>query len=110
MIIGCMAPSGKQGSVGARAAATTVIAAVVVSVVAMLIVPLPTWLIDVLITLNIAVSITLLLSAAYARDALSIASFPTLLVLTTLFRLALNVSTVRLILLRANAGEVVRAF
>ena len=86
------------------------IAALVVSVVAMMIVPLPTWLLDVLITLNLALSVTMLLAAAYARDALSIATFPTLLVLTTLYRLALNVSTTRLILLQADAGQVVRAF
>ena len=89
---------------------TSLIGAVVVSVVAMMIVPLPTWLVDLLITLNIAVSVTLLLVAAYARDALSVAAFPTLLLLTTLFRLGLNVSTTRLILLQADAGRVVSAF
>ncbi len=86
------------------------VAALVVAVVAMMIVPLPTWLLDVLITINLGVSVTLLLAAVYARDALSIATFPTLLVLTTLYRLGLNVSTVRLILLQADAGRVVKAF
>src|SRR5689334_22126466 len=99
---------GVQG--GGRAAGGAAIAGLVVAVVAMMIVPLPTWLLDVLITLNLGVSVTLLLAAVYAKDALSIATFPTLLVLTTLYRLGLNASTTRLILLQANAGEVVRAF
>ena len=86
------------------------LAVVVLGVVAMLIVPLPTWLLDLLIATNLAVSVTLLLAAVYARDALAISTFPTLLVLTTLYRLGLNVSTTRLILLRADAGRMVRAF
>ena len=92
------------------AAGPAAIAAFVVAVVGMMIVPLPTWLLDILISLNLALSVTLLLGAVYARDALSIATFPTLLVLTTLYRLGLNVSTTRLILLQADAGHVVKAF
>src|SRR6266496_4874017 len=57
-----------------------------------------------------AVGVVLLLVAIYVSDALKIATFPTLLLLTTLFRLALEVSATRLILLRADAGEVIRAF
>lgn len=86
------------------------VAAMVVAIVAMMIVPLPTWLLDILITSNLALSVAILLAAVYARDALAIATFPTLLVLTTLFRLALNISTTRLILLQADAGRVVNAF
>jgi type III secretion protein V len=86
------------------------LAALVVLVVAMMIVPLPTFVLDVAICLNIAVSVTLLLVALYVADALEIATFPTLLLLTTLFRLALEVSATRLILLKANAGEVIHAF
>jgi len=76
----------------------------------MMIVPLPTPLLDLLISVNIAAAVTLLLVAIYVSDALKIATFPTLLLLTTLFRLALEVSATRLILLRADAGEVIRAF
>jgi type III secretion protein V len=86
------------------------LAAVVVLIVGMMIVPLPTLLLDVLISLNIAVGVTLLLLAIYVSDALKIATFPTLLLLTTLFRLALEVSATRLILLKADAGEVIYAF
>jgi type III secretion protein V len=86
------------------------LASLVVLIVAMMIVPLPTFLLDLLISLNIAVAVTLLLIAIYVSDALKIATFPTLLLLTTLFRLALEVSATRLILLEANAGEVIDAF
>src|SRR6478736_6251394 len=86
------------------------LALLVISVVAMMIVPLPTWLLDVLIATNLSVSVAILLVVLYVPDALAIATFPTVLLLTTLFRLALNVSSTRLILLQANAGEVIRAF
>ena len=76
----------------------------------MMIVPLPTPLLDLLISVNIAAGVVLLLVAIYVSDAVKIATFPTLLLLTTLFRLALEVSATRLILLRADAGEVIRAF
>ena len=97
------APAGKLG-------ADIVLALLVVSVVAMMIVPLPTWLLDVLIATNLSMSVAILLVVLYVPDALAIATFPTVLLLTTLFRLALNVSSTRLILLQADAGEVIRAF
>jgi type III secretion protein V len=86
------------------------LAGLVVSIVGMMIVPLPTPLLDLLISVNIAAAVTLLLVAIYVSDALKIATFPTLLLLTTLFRLALEVSATRLILLHADAGAVIRAF
>jgi type III secretion protein V len=86
------------------------LAALVVMIVGMMIVPLPTLVLDLLISLNIAVAVTLLLVAIYVSEALKIATFPTLLLLTTLFRLALEVSATRLILLKADAGEVIHAF
>ncbi len=86
------------------------LAALVVAIVGMMIVPLPTLLLDLLISVNIAVAVVLLLVAIYVSDALKIATFPTLLLLTTLFRLALEVSATRLILLHADAGEVIHAF
>src|SRR5262245_22464521 len=75
-----------------------------------MVVPLPTWLLDLLIASNLASSVAILLVSLYASDALKIAAFPTLLLLTTLVRLALNVSSTRLILLQAYAGEVIQAF
>ena len=86
------------------------LAVLVISVVAMMIVPLPTWLLDILLATNLSLSVAILLVVLYVPDALAIATFPTVLLLTTLFRLALNVSSARLILLQADAGEVIRAF
>src|SRR6185503_3543937 len=86
------------------------LAALVVAIVGMMIVPLPAALLDLLISLNLTVAVTLLLVAVYVADALRIATFPTLLLLTTLYRLALQVSATRLILSRADAGQVIQAF
>jgi type III secretion protein V len=86
------------------------LAGLVIAIVGMMIVPLPTPVLDLLISVNIATAVTLLLVAIYVSDALKIATFPTLLLLTTLFRLALEVSATRLILLRADGGAVIRAF
>ena len=86
------------------------LAAVVVAVVALMIVPLPTTVLDVLLATNLALSISILLVSLYVPDALHIASFPTLLLVTTLSRVGLNVAATRLILLHANAGEVIHAF
>ena len=86
------------------------LALLVVTSVGMMIVPVPTFALDLAITLNIAIAVTLLLVAIYVGDALKIATFPSLLLLTTLFRLALELSATRLILLKANAGQVIAAF
>ncbi len=90
--------------------ADAALAALVIAVVAMMVVPLPTWLLDILIASNIASSVAILLVTLYVPDALGISAFPTLLLITTLVRLSLNVSSTRLILLQANAGEVIKAF
>jgi type III secretion protein V len=90
--------------------ADLLLAGAVVANVAMMVVPLPTPLLDLLLSLNIAAAVTVLLVSLYVGDALKIATFPTLLLLTTLFRLALEISATRLILLRGDAGEVIRAF
>ena len=79
-------------------------------IVGMMIVPLPTFVLDLFVTLNIAAAVSLLLIAIYVSEALRIATFPSLLLITTLFRLAIEVSATRLILLRANAGQVIYAF
>ena len=91
-------------------AADIALAALVVLVVGLMIVPLPTWTLDLLISTNLSAAVAILLVVLYVPDAIGIATFPTLLLLTTLFRLALNVASTRLILLQANAGEVIRAF
>ncbi len=87
-----------------------VLALVVMAIIGMLIVPLPTFLLDILLTLNISLSVIILLISLYIPGALQISVFPTLLLITTMYRLALTVSTTRLILSVGDAGEVVYAF
>ncbi|HEX7702641.1 MAG TPA: FHIPEP family type III secretion protein, partial [Kofleriaceae bacterium] len=91
-------------------AAELAIATLVIAVVVMLIVPVPRPLLDVMLALNIAVSVALLMAAVFSPNPLGFASFPTLLVVTTMFRVGLEVSTTRLVLADADAGAVVRAF
>ncbi|HEY2054306.1 MAG TPA: flagellar biosynthesis protein FlhA, partial [Solirubrobacterales bacterium] len=78
--------------------------------VVMMIVPLPPGLIDLFITLNIASAITIVVATLYVPRALDFAAFPSLLLLTTMFRLAINVSVTRQILLHGEGGSVVKAF
>ncbi len=87
-----------------------VAAAAVVLVVAMMVIPLPAFLLDLLITLNISAALMIVVATLYVPRALDFSSFPSLLLLTTLFRLAINVSVTRLILLHGDAGHVVTAF
>lgn len=87
-----------------------VLAAVVIAVLGMIIIPLPTWLLDILLTVDLAIAVIILLVALYITEALKIASFPTILLITTLYRLALNIAATRLILTDGAAGEVIHAF
>jgi flagellar biosynthesis protein FlhA len=87
-----------------------VAALVVVLVVMMLIIPLPPLLLDLFITLNISCALAIVVTTLYVPRALDFSAFPSLLLLTTLFRLAINVSVTRLILLHGDAGHVVEAF
>ncbi len=90
---------------------TDLLAAVaVVMVVTMLVVPLPPMLLDLLITVNISAALTIVVATMYLSKALDFAAFPSLLLLTTMFRLAINVSVTRLILTTGDAGSVVKAF
>lgn len=81
-----------------------------VLIIIMMVVPLPTWLIDILLSMNITLGVVTLLVTFYVKRALDLSIFPTLLLISTLFRLSLNVSTTRLILLYGNAGELINAF
>jgi len=85
-------------------------AGAVVLVVAMMIIPLPPFLLDLAITLNISAALAIVVATMYVPRALEFSAFPSLLLLTTLFRLAINVSVTRLILLEGDAGHVVTAF
>src|SRR3954464_12669336 len=85
-------------------------AGAVVLVVVMMIVPLPAALIDLAITLNISIALAIVVATLYIPKALDFSAFPSMLLLTTLFRLAINISVTRLILLHGDAGHVVKAF
>lgn len=83
---------------------------VVILIVAMMIIPMPTILLDFLLIFNICMALLILLVAMNAKEALDFSIFPTALLLTTLFRLALNVSTTRSILSKADGGKVIETF
>jgi flagellar biosynthesis protein FlhA len=82
----------------------------VVTVVVMMVVPLPPPLLDLLIVLDLAAALSILVATMYVPQALELAAFPSLLLLTTLFRLGINISVTRQILLHGEAGGVVHAF
>jgi type III secretion protein V len=91
-------------------AGETSIAALIVAVIALMILPLPTVLIDALLTLNITISVLLLMVTLYIPNATSLSSFPSLLLFTTLFRLSLNIASTKSILLNAEAGHIIESF
>jgi type III secretion protein V len=94
----------------ARKSSEVVLAVAMAAVLGALIVPLPPWLLDLGLAVNLAAAVALLVAALQAQDALKVTAFPTLLLFTTLFRLALNVSSTRLALADGHAGEVIQAF
>ncbi|MBQ0215241.1 EscV/YscV/HrcV family type III secretion system export apparatus protein [Proteus vulgaris] len=87
-----------------------IVLSVIILVILMLIMPLPTYLVDFLIGLNITIALLILMSSFYVTRILNFMTFPALLLITTLFRLALSISTSRLILLDADAGEIITSF
>ncbi|MDH7599396.1 MAG: flagellar biosynthesis protein FlhA [Sedimentisphaerales bacterium] len=88
----------------------TFVAIGIVVILATLVVPLPTAVLDMLITSSLALSIAVLIVTLAAREALELSTFPSLLLFVTIFRLSLNVASTRLILLNADAGHVIETF
>ncbi|MFF2528671.1 flagellar biosynthesis protein FlhA [Brevibacillus sp. NPDC058079] len=82
----------------------------VISIVVMMVIPLPSALLDLLLILNISLALTILLVSMYTKETLEFSIFPTVLLITTLFRLALNVSTTRNILSHGEGGKVIETF
>ena len=82
----------------------------VIGIVLMMILPIPSWLLDVLLVINISIALTIILVAMNTKNALEFSIFPSLLLITTLFRLSLNISTTKLILTYGDAGSVVETF
>jgi type III secretion protein V len=87
-----------------------VVALIVLTAVIMMMVPLPTTLVDIIIAINIATALLILLVAFYITSPTQFSSLPSVILLTTLFRLAITITTTRLILTQADAGQVVQAF
>lgn len=82
----------------------------IIGIVLMMILPIPSWLLDVLLVINISIALIIILVAMNTKNALEFSIFPSLLLVTTLFRLSLNISTTKLILTYADAGSVVSTF
>ncbi len=93
---------GRLGDVG--------LAVAVLAVVVMMVTPLQPWTLDLLIGANIALALLILFMALFLKSPLSFTAFPTVLLVATLYRLALNISSTRLILLRADAGRIIGGF
>lgn len=87
-----------------------VLAIGLVTIIAMMVLPIPPELLDFLLTINISFSIVILLVCLYTKEPLDYSTFPTILLIATLYRLGLNVSATRLILLHGEAGNVITAF
>lgn len=82
----------------------------IVAILSLIILPVPTIVIDALLAVNITVSVLMLMVTIYIPSAISLSTFPSLLLFTTLFRLGLNIASTKLILLHADAGHIIEAF
>ena len=106
------APAAGPQTMFQRLASVTpiLIAGASVMLVALMIVPIPPQLLDILLALNIAIALVIISTVLYTENALAFSSFPTLLLIITLFRLSLNITATRAILLHGYAGEVINFF
>ncbi len=86
------------------------VAVIIVIIVLIIILPIPSFLLDVLLAINISVAAVILLNAVYAKEALDLSVFPSLLLITTLYRLSLNITAVKHILSEGEAGQVIAGF
>ncbi|MCX5759861.1 MAG: FHIPEP family type III secretion protein, partial [Candidatus Hydrogenedentes bacterium] len=82
----------------------------VIGILVVLVIPIPTWMLDILLTINISISVVTLLATIYLQSPVEFAVFPSMLLILTLFRLSLNVASTRLILANGYAGNVINAF
>jgi len=87
-----------------------IVAVIIIGILFVMLVRVPPWTLDLLLTMNISIAVLMILVTMYVREPLQFSVFPSLLLVTTLFRLALNVASTRLILLEAYAGKVIQAF
>lgn len=106
--VGNAKPSFRVESILKHSDILVAVAALVI--IGMMVIPMPCWLLDILLTVNIMVALIMLLVTVYTVQPLEFASFPSMLLVATLFRLALNIAATRQILLAAHAGAVISAF
>ncbi|WP_250479871.1 MULTISPECIES: type III secretion system export apparatus subunit SctV [unclassified Caballeronia] len=86
------------------------VVALIVAIVSLMILPLPPWLIDALLAINISLSVIMLMTTMYVSSIVSLSSFPSVLLFTTLYRLSLNIASTKSILLHAEAGHIIDSF
>ncbi|EHL16602.1 MAG: flagellar biosynthesis protein FlhA [Peptoanaerobacter stomatis] len=82
----------------------------IILMILMIIIPMPPFLVDIMLSMNISLSLLILLISMFNKEALDFSVFPSVLLITTIFRIALNITTTRYILLKGDAGEVITAF
>lgn len=92
----------RQGDIG--------IAVLMIVIVTLMMMPLPTWILDILLTLDLTLALLVLMVSLYVERPLEFSTFPTLLLILTLLRLSLNISSTRLILTNGDAGKVIETF
>mgnify|MGYP005839167861 CR=1 FL=1 len=93
-----------------RSGSDLIIIILMILIIGVMVIPVPTWILDILLSLNIGISVCILISSFHLRRSVNISTFPSILLLTTLLRISLNISTTRLILLDGYAGRVINAF
>ena len=109
-MLGFFSDRGRPRRGGAERYSDLFVVAGLIAVISLMILPLPLFLLDTLVALNITFAAILLLSAVYIATPLELAVFPSVLLMSTLFRLALSVATTRMILLEADAGQIIDTF
>ncbi len=101
---------GEAGLTALNRSSDLILAAWIIAVVVMIVLPVPPPVIDLLITFNLTAAVVILMVALYIPSAIHLSMFPAMLLVTTLFRLGVNIATTRQILLHAYAGEIIQAF
>lgn len=87
-----------------------ILALLIILLITVMVIPIPTWLLDILLAINITTGVSILILSIYISESIKIATFPSILLITTLIRLSLNISSTRLILLNGYAGRVINSF
>ena len=103
-------PGGASRDGKRRAGSDLMLAGVVIAVVAMMVLPMPTFMLDAMVAVNVALGVMLVLMGIYIQKALQFSAFPSVLLISTLFRLALSVATTRMILIEGDAGAIIDTF